>query len=172
VSTRNRNAYPLRPMTEDERKLVERHLRLVRHLAKRLRDRGMSPDDLYSAGCLGLCVAAMRFQPGRAKFSTYGGRYAAGYMRHEIQGRPEPMSSLEGDEPEARPEGRGERFEAVDRVIEGLPYMQRLVLRQRLRGLSPRGIARKLHCTIAEVQRIDGIARDRVRIGLQRMEDT
>jgi DNA-directed RNA polymerase specialized sigma24 family protein len=112
----------------------------------------------------------MRFKSGRAKFSTYGGRYAAGYMRHEIQGRPEPMPSLEG-EPEARTEGRGERFEAVDRVIEGLPYLQRLVLRQRLRGLSPRGIAGKLHCTIAEVERIDEIARDRVRIGLQEMED-
>jgi RNA polymerase sigma factor (sigma-70 family) len=57
---------------EAERKLVEANLRLVVHLARRYRNRGLSLLDLIEEGNLGLMHAARKFRPDRGtRFSTY-----------------------------------------------------------------------------------------------------
>lgn len=159
---RNRSA--MRPLTAKERDLVERHLKLVRHIAKRFLWRGLDPDELYSAGCLGLCVAAIRFdERAGVGFSTYGGRYVTGYMRHEIRARRSPTIDLARvKEPETRSGERGERYEAVRGAVERLPHLACVVLRHRLSGLSPKGVARKLHRSVEEVKRLEAVGRVRV----------
>lgn len=57
--------------TERER-LIESNLGLVHSCAGRFRDRGVEYDDLYQAGCVGLCKAADGFDETRGfAFSTY-----------------------------------------------------------------------------------------------------
>jgi RNA polymerase sigma factor (sigma-70 family) len=57
---------------EAERKLVEANLRLVVHLARRYRNRGLSLLDLIEEGNLGLMHASRKFRPDRGtRFSTY-----------------------------------------------------------------------------------------------------
>lgn len=52
--------------------LVEMHLPLVNHLARRFRDRGEPLDDLVQVGTIGLIKAVDRFDLGReVEFSTY-----------------------------------------------------------------------------------------------------
>jgi RNA polymerase sigma-B factor len=52
--------------------LVELHLPLVHHLARRYRDRGEPLDDLIQVGTIGLINAVDRFETGRGvEFSTY-----------------------------------------------------------------------------------------------------
>ena len=51
---------------------AEEHLGLVHLCANRFRDRGIEYEELYSAGCLGLCKAAQGFDASRGLcFSTY-----------------------------------------------------------------------------------------------------
>ena len=58
---------------EQERNtFIEQNLGLVHLLAGRFKGRGMEYDDLFQAGCVGLCKAADRFEPDRGlAFSTY-----------------------------------------------------------------------------------------------------
>jgi RNA polymerase sigma factor (sigma-70 family) len=57
---------------EAERKLVEANLRLVVHIARRYRNRGLSMLDIIEEGNLGLLHAARKFRPDRGtRFSTY-----------------------------------------------------------------------------------------------------
>lgn len=53
-------------------KLVSENLGLVHACCHKMKDRGIEYDDLYSAGCIGLCKAAKRFDEEKGfKFSTY-----------------------------------------------------------------------------------------------------
>ena len=57
---------------EAERKLVEANLRLVVHVARRYKNRGLSMLDLIEEGNLGLLQAARKFRADRGtRFSTY-----------------------------------------------------------------------------------------------------
>src|SRR6186997_3236594 len=64
-------------MDDDDRaqardQLVELHLPLVHHLARRYRDRGEPLDDLIQVGTIGLIKAVDRFETERGvEFSTY-----------------------------------------------------------------------------------------------------
>jgi len=61
---------------------VEENLGLVHACAHRLRGRGIEYDDLFSAGCIGLCKAAGAFDAGRGVcFSTYAVPVILGEMR-------------------------------------------------------------------------------------------
>lgn len=52
--------------------LVEENLGLVHACANKFRGRGSEYDDLFQAGCVGLCKAAANFDPSRGfAFSTY-----------------------------------------------------------------------------------------------------
>ncbi len=72
---------PDRPAWHD---LVERHLGLVRQVARRLHGRlpgCVQVDDLVSAGYVGLCQAAQRFEPARGvQFRTYAQERVRGAM--------------------------------------------------------------------------------------------
>lgn len=67
--------------------LVLQNAGLVGRLAQRLGARGRDRDDLFQAGCLGLLLAADRFDPGRGtRFSTYAVPYILGEMRKCLAG--------------------------------------------------------------------------------------
>ena len=52
--------------------IIENNLGLVHAFARRFIGRGIEYDDLYSAGCIGLCKAARAYDPERGTaFSTY-----------------------------------------------------------------------------------------------------
>jgi RNA polymerase sigma-B factor len=61
-----------RTYQEARSQLVELHLPLAKHLARRFRDRGEPLDDLVQVGTIGLIKSVDRFDPGRGvEFSTY-----------------------------------------------------------------------------------------------------
>lgn len=67
-------------------RLVEENLPLVRHLARRFRDRGREFEDLYQYGCLGLLKAIDRFDPAfGTAFSTYAVPVILGEIRRYLR---------------------------------------------------------------------------------------
>lgn len=61
-------------MDEERSALVESHIRLVHHIAKRYKDSGIRRDDIVSSGYFALIKAANTFDPMKGtKFSTYAG---------------------------------------------------------------------------------------------------
>lgn len=67
-------------MTRDER--ITENLGLVHACANRFRNRGIEYDDLFSAGCVGLCKAADGFDESRGyAFSTYAVPAVLGEIR-------------------------------------------------------------------------------------------
>jgi len=61
---------------------IEQNIGLVRLIAKRFLGRGIEYDDLYQAGCMGLCKATDRFDPERGlAFSTYAVPVILGEMK-------------------------------------------------------------------------------------------
>ena len=68
--------------------LVEQHLPLVRHFARRYAGRGEPLDDLLQAGSVGLVKAVDRFDPGRGlEFSTYAAPTILGEIRRHFRDR-------------------------------------------------------------------------------------
>ncbi len=62
--------------------LIEENLRLVHACCHRLTGRGIEYEDLYGAGCVGLCKAAKAFEPQRGNcFSTYAVPVILGEIR-------------------------------------------------------------------------------------------
>lgn len=80
-------------LTDDERtaardRLVELHLPLVHHLARRYRDRGEPLDDLVQVGTIGLIKAVDRFDTGRGvEFSTYATPTVIGEIKRHFRDR-------------------------------------------------------------------------------------
>lgn len=73
-----------RSMIRDE--LVEMHLPLVRHIARRYADRGEPMDDVVQAGSLGLISAVDRFDPSKgAAFTTYAVPTITGAIRRHFR---------------------------------------------------------------------------------------
>ncbi len=65
-----------------EEKLIEENLGLVHSCCHRLTGRGIEYEELYSAGCLGLCKAAKGFDPALGNaFSTYAVPVILGEIR-------------------------------------------------------------------------------------------
>ena len=62
---------------------IEENIGLVHACAARFRSRGVEYDDLFQAGCVGLCKAADGFDPSRGyAFSTYAVPLILGEIRH------------------------------------------------------------------------------------------
>lgn len=79
-----RTATDQRARTRDE--LVEMHLPLVRHIARRYADRGEPLDDVVQAGTVGLINAVDRFEPDRGvAFSTYAVPTIVGAIRRHFR---------------------------------------------------------------------------------------
>lgn len=69
------------PPNDRDRRIAD-NLRLVHACANRFRGKGIDYDDLFSAGCIGLCKAADGFQPERGfAFSTYAVPVILGEIR-------------------------------------------------------------------------------------------
>jgi len=67
-------------------KLITENLGLVRAAAHRFRGRGIDYDDLYQAGCVGLCKAADGFDPERGlRFSTYAVPAILGEIKRQFR---------------------------------------------------------------------------------------
>ncbi len=69
-------------------RLVELHLPLVQHLARRFRDRGEPLDDLVQVGTIGLLKSIDRFEPDRGvEFSTYATPTIIGEIKRHFRDR-------------------------------------------------------------------------------------
>lgn len=66
----------------DRQDMIENNIGLVHSCAQKLKGRGMEYDDLFQAGCMGLCKAADAFDHDRGvRFSTYAVPVILGEMR-------------------------------------------------------------------------------------------
>jgi RNA polymerase sigma-B factor len=71
---------------------IERHLPLVRALARRYATSGEPLDDLVQVGAIGLIKAVDRFDPTREiPFELYAGAAIAGEIRHHLRDRCAPV---------------------------------------------------------------------------------
>lgn len=79
----------LDPRREDVRdELVTMHLPLVRHIARKYRDRGEDLEDLVQVGTMGLIKAVDRFEVDRGlEFSTYATPLILGEVRRHFRDR-------------------------------------------------------------------------------------
>lgn len=158
-------------LTREQQALVERNIPLAGHIAAQFRRRGASdPDELRSVALLGLCRAALMFDPTRisaktglpARFGTFAGMV----IRHTLIAaigrackRP-PMQSLDvldlDGKPVFDPPARGDHVAEL-MVKEELAKMkltdrQRQIVKMRLDGL-----------TLDQIGGRFGISRERVR---------
>jgi RNA polymerase sporulation-specific sigma factor len=76
-------------MTDEQEKLVTENLRLAGYFAKKYARSGLEFDDLYSIACVGLCKAALHYDPARSKFSTYASRCMANEINMALRRRKE-----------------------------------------------------------------------------------
>ncbi len=66
--------------------LIEAHLRLAEHLARRFNNRGVALDDLIQVASLGLVKAVERFDPGRGlEFSTFATPTIVGELKRHFR---------------------------------------------------------------------------------------
>jgi RNA polymerase sigma-B factor len=152
------------------RLLIERHLPLVRSIARRYT--GAEPlEDLAQVGAIGLIKAADRFDDARGvAFSAFAAPFIAGEIRHHLRDRCAPVRvprrlQAEGvrvtaveleqaDRPEADP-----MVQARDRVVLGAalrslaPTERRVVLLRYLEDLSQDQIARRIGLSQVHVSR-------------------
>lgn len=88
---RDWNQYRSTGDVEVRNRLVERHLALVHHFARRMEPRAgnlLEGDDLLSAGVLGLMAAVTSYDPGRGfRFSTFAARRIRGAILDEMRRR-------------------------------------------------------------------------------------
>ena len=74
-------------LTDDRRLLVISHMPLAYAMAWRMRDYGVSLEDLRQEGCLGLCEAAMRYDESQGcRFATYAAHWCRKMMLMAIHG--------------------------------------------------------------------------------------
>jgi RNA polymerase sigma-B factor len=76
----------------DRRLLIERHLPLVRSIARRYAGGGEPLEDLAQVGAIGLIKAADRFDEARGvAFGAYAAPFVAGEIRHHLRDRCAPV---------------------------------------------------------------------------------
>jgi RNA polymerase sigma-B factor len=72
----------------ERRELIESHLGLAKHLARRFLNRGESYDDLVQVSCLALVKAADAFDPEMGtKFGTYATKTIVGELKRHFRDR-------------------------------------------------------------------------------------
>lgn len=76
-------------MTTEQEKLVERNLRLVGHTLRKYYPKDLpigDRDDVWQIGCMGLCKAAMTFEPAKGfTFATYAVKCIRTEIQHELR---------------------------------------------------------------------------------------
>jgi RNA polymerase sigma-B factor len=185
-------ALPLaRPVEQDEllsdwcssrdrdarRRLIERHLPLVRSLARRYAHRGEQLEDLVQVGAVGLIKAIDRYQPGRgSSLAAYAvptilgeirrhlrdsaqpvrvprARWETGAVVHSVPFDPERSAACD----EAAEHGleQGEDRALLEASLRTLAWREREIVRLRyFGGLSQRGIAAQLGISQVHVSRL------------------
>jgi RNA polymerase sigma-B factor len=163
------------------RLLIERHLPLVRSIARRYA--GAEPlDDLAQVGAIGLIKAADRFDEGRGvAFGAYAAPFIAGEIRHHLRDRCAPvrvprrlqaqgvrvtaveLEQADGPEPDPMV-GAHDRI-ALGAALRSLqPQERRVVLLRYLEDLSQDQIARRIGLSQVHVSRT-------LRTALLRLQD-
>ena len=152
------------------RLLIERHLPLVRSIARR--HAGAEPlEDLAQVGAIGLIKAADRFDDGRGvAFSAYAAPFIAGEIRHHLRDRCAPVRvprrlQAEGvrvtaveleqaDRQEADPMVQARDRVALGAALRSLaPTERRVVVLRYLEDLSQDQIARRVGLSQVHVSR-------------------
>ena len=76
-------------MTTEQEKLVESNLRLVGHTLRKYYPKDLpigDRDDVWQIGCIGLCKAAMTFEPAKGfTFATYAVKCIRTEIQHELR---------------------------------------------------------------------------------------
>jgi RNA polymerase sigma-B factor len=166
------------------RKLIERHLPLVRSLARRFSSRGEHLDDLTQVGAVGLIKAVDRFDPARgSSLAAYAIPTIVGEIRRHLRDtgqlvrvtrddqaagvvvRAVPLE--EGAQQAAAPEPGDERV-LIECGLRALPRRERRIVQLHYFGnLSQRGIASELGLSQVHVSRLlrDSLGRLREEIG-------
>jgi RNA polymerase sigma-B factor len=120
---------PSCPLPPDRRALVEGHLALAAHLARRFTPRGESFEDLFQVACLALVRAAKRYDPTRGTaFSTFATRTVLGELQRHFRDQvwsvrvPRPLKELliEARQLEAELAQRHGRRPTVPELAEAL----------------------------------------------------
>jgi RNA polymerase sporulation-specific sigma factor len=136
-------------MTDEQERLVTQNLRLAGFFAQKYAGSGIEIDDLYSIACVGLCKAALAFDPARSKFSTYASRCMTNELNMALRRRKEirhgvTVVSLDGEllegltykdliaDDAALPGDVAEQNECAERMLAGVG---------RLRGKERRALA-------------------------------
>jgi RNA polymerase sigma-B factor len=153
------------------RLLIERHLPLVRSIARRYAGGGEPLEDLVQVGAIGLIKAADRFDDGRgAPFPAYAAPFIAGEIRHHLRDRCAPVRvprrlQAEGvrvtaveleqaDGPQTDPVGQAHDRLALGAALRALaPRERRLVLLRFVGDLSQAQIARRTGLSQVHVSR-------------------
>jgi RNA polymerase sigma-B factor len=159
------------------RELIERHLPLVRAVARRFAHRGESVEDLVQVGAVGLIKAVDRFDPSRGvTLGAYAAPTIAGEIRNHLRDRgtlirlprdaepeaparfPLPLEATIELWPDAAAERGLERSEDRALLADGLRALpsreRRIVHLHYYGGLSQRGIAAELGISQVQVSRL------------------
>lgn len=163
---------------EARRLLIERHLPLVRTIARRYLHRGESFDDLVQVGAVGLIKAVDRFDPARGvTLGAYAAPTIAGEIQRHLRDRatliriprdagdeataarfPLPLEAAGGSRADDAAEqglARSEDRALVARGLRALPPREREVVQLRYYGdLTQRGIAAELGISQVHVSRL------------------
>jgi RNA polymerase sigma-B factor len=158
--------------TATRRLLIERHLPLVRAIARRYAGGGEPLDDLAQVGAIGLIKAADRFDAGRGvAFGAYAVQFIAGEIRHHLRDRCAPVRvprrlQAEGvrvtaveleqasDGPHADPMDQAHDRLALGAALRSLAPHERRVVQLRFgEDLSQRQIARRIGLSQVHVSR-------------------
>jgi RNA polymerase sigma-B factor len=122
----------------DRRLLIERHLPLVRSIARRYAGGGEPLEDLAQVGAIGLIKAADRYDAGRGvAFGAFAAPFIAGEIRHHLRDRCGPVRVPR------RLQAEGLRVTSVELQEAAEPAapdhaVDRLALGAALRALAPR----------------------------------
>jgi RNA polymerase sigma factor (sigma-70 family) len=68
-------------VTDEQKKLVEENINLVKWWANRFMRTGADYDELFQEGCLGLCKAALGYDASKGAFKYYAGSAIINQMR-------------------------------------------------------------------------------------------
>lgn len=147
-------------MEKDTLDLIAEHLPLVRSVVKEYTGYGVSFDDLFQEGVLGLIEAQKRFDPGReTKFSTYATYWVKKKVLETLSNEnKESHSSLHEQETEAVT-GPGTVEQKVKRMLpqiyreKSFPGIEKKIL----------GLSLEQGKPLNEIGEILGMSRERVR---------
>jgi RNA polymerase sigma-B factor len=173
------------------RELIERHLPLVRAVARRFAHRGEALEDLVQVGAVGLIKAVDRFDPARGvTLGAYAAPTIAGEIRNHLRDRatlirlprdaepetparfPLPLETTIELWPDVAAERGLERSEDRALLADGLralPSRERRIVHLRyFGGLSQRGIAAELGISQVHVSRLLRESLGKLRVELSR----